>query len=340
MTFGETLVDDAAGAIAAHGVRAADVVIHKGAVVTEAHVAALKAAGVATIFVARLEDGDVGEDVAAHALARACAGPGVRVDAPFAGRANLRATHAGVVLAPVAGIDAVNAVDEAITLATLAPFAPAAAGDLIATVKIIPFAAPRADLARALACAPAARLAVAPYRGRAVAVLCTRAPGLKEATITKTLRALQDRLTPMDGRITFECRPAHAIGPLTEALRAAAGADLTIVFGASATADRRDVVPAAIEAAGGRIEAFGMPVDPGNLLALARNASGAPVLGAPGCARSPKENGFDFVLRRLMADLPVTGADLQRMGAGGLLKEIGSRPQPRSRTGRDGTGDG
>jgi molybdenum cofactor cytidylyltransferase len=37
-----------------------------------------------------------------------------------------------------------------------------------------------------------------------------------------------------------------------------------------------------------------MPVDPGNLLLLAELA-GKPVLGAPGCARSPKENGFDWV---------------------------------------------
>ena len=43
------------------------------------------------------------------------------------------------------------------------------------------------------------------------------------------------------------------------------GAELVIVFGASAIADRRDVIPAAIERVGGSIEHFGMPVDPGNL---------------------------------------------------------------------------
>ena len=74
------------------------------------------------------------------------------------------------------------------------------------------------------------------------------------------------------------------------------------MFGASAIADRRDVIPAAIEAVGGRIEHFGMPVDPGNLMLIGQ-ASGQPVLGAPGCARSPKENGFDWVLMRLLAGL-------------------------------------
>jgi molybdenum cofactor cytidylyltransferase len=100
------------------------------------------------------------------------------------------------------------------------------------------------------------------------------------------------------------------------------------VFGASAIADRRDVIPAAVEAVGGRIEHFGMPVDPGNLLLLA-DARGRPVLGAPGCARSPKENGFDWVLMRLLAGLPVPREAITGMGVGGLLMEIVTRPQPR-----------
>jgi molybdenum cofactor cytidylyltransferase len=55
-----------------------------------------------------------------------------------------------------------------------------------------------------------------------------------------------------------------------------------------------------------------------------------PVLGAPGCARSPVENGFDWVLMRLLAGLKVTRAELTGMGVGGLLMEIVTRPQPRT----------
>jgi molybdenum cofactor cytidylyltransferase len=105
---------------------------------------------------------------------------------------------------------------------------------------------------------------------------------------------------------------------------------MVLIAGASAITDRRDVIPAAIEHAGGRVEHFGMPVDPGNLLLLGRLADGTHVLGLPGCVRSPKVNGFDWVLQRLVADLPVTRSDIMRMGAGGLLKEIPTRPQPRS----------
>src|SRR5262249_22248058 len=134
-----------------------------------------------------------------------------------------------------------------------------------------------------------------------------------------------------------ERRVPHDADALAAALREmlATGAELVLVFGASAIADRRDVIPAAVEAVGGRIEHFGMPVDPGNLMLVA-DLNGRPVLGAPGCARSPKENGFDWILARLLARLPVTREDITGMGVGGLLMEIVTRPQPRETPQPDG----
>src|SRR5690606_10183172 len=98
--------------------------------------------------------------------------------------------------------------------------------------------------------------------------------------------------------------------------------------------DRHDVLPAAVVEAGGVVHHFGMPVDPGNLLFIGELADAAgithPVVGMPGCARSPKLNGFDWVLWRLLADLEVTRRDIMLMGAGGLLVEIAERGQPRA----------
>src|SRR5207302_4872038 len=132
-----------------------------------------------------------------------------------------------------------------------------------------------------------------------------------------------ERLAPAGAAIVAERRVPHDQRALARALEEVLreGAELVIVFGASAIADRRDVIPAAIEAVGGRIEHFGMPVDPGNLLLLAA-ARGRPVVGAPGCARSPKENGFDWVLMRLLAGLEVPREAITGMGVGGLLMEI------------------
>ena len=104
--------------------------------------------------------------------------------------------------------------------------------------------------------------------------------------------------------------------------------DPILVFGASAIVDRGDVVPAAVRAAGGEVVHVGMPVDPGNLLMVGRIGR-ADVIGVPSCATSVKLNGFDWVLQRLLANLPVGRAEIVAMAPGGLLTEIEARPQPR-----------
>ncbi len=332
MKFGPVRPADALGAIAVHSIREGAFVLKKGTVLGPDEVRVLEAAGIKEVVVARLEEGDVPEDMAAGELAKAVAGEGVHVERAFTGRANLFAESAGVLVVDERAIDELNAVDPAITLATLPAFAPVVPGKMIATVKIIPFSVPGETCERALktlrSSAPPVR--VAPYKIRKVGVISTMLPGLALKVIEKTLRVLAERLKPADAEIIDERKVAHDSGALAPAIEEMlqAGAELVIVFGASAIADERDVIPAAVTNIGGRIEHFGMPVDPGNLLLVAE-ARGRPVLGAPGCARSPKENGFDWVLMRLLAGLPVRRRDITAMGVGGLLMEIVTRPQPR-----------
>ncbi|MGP0088466.1 MAG: NTP transferase domain-containing protein [Xanthobacteraceae bacterium] len=332
MKFGPVAPASALGATAVHTIRQGALVLKKGTVIGAVEIAALEAAGIAEVTVARLEPGDVSEDVAAGEIALAAAGPGVRVDRAFTGRCNLFAEAAGVLVVAKEAIDHLNGVDEAITLATLPAFKPVVAGEMIATVKIIPFAVNGAQRDAALAAVRESvpLIRVAPYRIRKVGVVSTVMPGLSGKVVEKTLKVLAERLTPAGAIVIAERRVPHEQRALAQALEEvlATGAELVIVFGASAIADRRDVIPAALETAGGRIAHFGMPVDPGNLL-LVGEARNRPVLGAPGCARSPKENGFDWVLMRLLAELPVGRSDITGMGVGGLLMEIVTRPQPR-----------
>jgi molybdenum cofactor cytidylyltransferase len=332
MKFGAVPLAEAKGGIVVHAIRQDGIVLKKGSVIGDDEIAALRAAGLTEITVAQLEPGDVPEDVAAAEVAAAAAGDGVCVERAFTGRANLFAAAPGVLLVDQAGVDRLNAVDPDITLATRPRFAAVVAGEMIATVKIIPFAVSSAGRDRALAAARAAAplVQIAPYWVRKVGVISTVLPGLADKVIDKTLKVTAERLAPTGAAIIWDKRVPHERAALAQALDGLlrAGAEMAIVFGASAIADRRDVIPAAIEAIGGRIEHFGMPVDPGNLMLVAA-AAGRPILGAPGCARSPKENGFDWVLARLLCGLPVTRADITGMGVGGLLMEIVTRPQPR-----------
>jgi molybdenum cofactor cytidylyltransferase len=145
----------------------------------------------------------------------------------------------------------------------------------------------------------------------------------------KTIRVLEERLRPSGSMVSHEIRTGHDTASVSTAIaQLLPESDIVLVFGASAICDIDDVIPSAIRANGGRIEHFGMPVDPGNLMLLGE-AGGKPVIGAPGCARSPAENGFDWILQRLIAGRKVTAAEITGTGVGGLLMEIGGRPQPR-----------
>jgi molybdenum cofactor cytidylyltransferase len=332
MQFGEVAVAEAEGAILAHSLRFGAVSFKKGRVLSGADVAALSAAGVARLVAARLESGDIEENEAAFAVARAAAGGNIRTADPFTGRANLHATARGLLVFDRARLDRLNLIDEAVTLGTLPGHAIVEPKQMVATVKIIPFAAPReaVDACRKIATEGGPLIRVAAFQAKSVAMIQTRLPGLKESILDKTREVTEARLTALGCRLVRERRCAHVTGDLAAEIRDALGdSDMVLIHGASAILDRRDVIPAAIVVAGGEIEHFGMPVDPGNLLLLGR-IGGKPVLGLPGCARSPKVNGFDWVLERLVADVPVGREDIMRLGAGGLLAEIPTRPQPRA----------
>ncbi len=328
MKFGSVPVAEAEACVLAHGVSAGDVSFRKGRVLAAADIVALVQAGVATVMVARLEAGDVPEDVAARRVGEAVRGAHTDLSTATTGRSNLYAADRGLVLVDGARVNAINGIHESLTLATLAPFELVERRQMLATIKVIPYATPEWAVAKAEAIRDV--VGIAPFRPKRVALVSTTLPGMKAALLDKNRAVLDHRVEALGGSVFFETRVAHdadsVASAVAECLRQKP--DLLFVFGASATSDRADAVPAGIAAAGGTIEHFGMPVDPGNLLLLAR-VGATPVIGLPGCARSPKLNGFDWVLQRLCADVPVASGDIAAMGVGGLLKEIPTRPQPR-----------
>ena len=202
---------------------------------------------------------------------------------------------------------------------------------MVATVKIIPFAVPRDVLEEGLSVIGADPLIrVENFKHRKAGLIITKLPQTKPSLIAKSEEAIAERITDLEGDLVETLVVDHAVKPVSEAVLSlhAKGLNPILIFGASAIVDRGDVIPAAVENARGEVVHLGMPVDPGNLMMFGRLA-GASVIGVPTCARSPKLNGFDWVLARIMAGIHVSGQDIMDMGAGGLLKEILSRPSPR-----------
>lgn len=330
MRFGPIRVADAQGTILAHTVTAGDRAWRKGAVLSGEDVAAMERASLESVVAVVMEPGDINENDAAALIATALYAPGLDIRPAATGRVNIHALDAGVFVADRAGVDAINAVDPAITLATLPDLTTVVAGQMLATVKIVPFAVAGALARRAAGIASRAQaIGLRLFRPRRVGLVQTVLPSLKGSVLDKTARLTAERLARSGSVVTSELRVPHDETSLARAVAELAREnDMVIVFGASAVSNAKDVIPAAIGLAGGRVTRVGMPVDPGNLLVVGAVGAKA-VIGAPGCARSPKPNGFDWVLGRMLAGLDVGDREIAGMGVGGLLMEIESRPQPR-----------
>jgi molybdenum cofactor cytidylyltransferase len=330
MEFGPVAVDQAEGAILAHSVMRNGHRLRKGLVLGASDIADLRAAGIAQVIAARPGPDDVPEDTAAARLAAALvpdpAAAGLTLTDPFTGRVNLNAVGPGIVLLNTAAVHALNRIDPAITLATLAPFARVSAGTLAGTVKIITYAVPQAALAQAEALARRA-IRVQGVVRRSAGLLMTDVPGQEDKLIAKGRRAVEARLRALGMDLAGVVTVPHDTAAMARALAGLPGEMLLILTG-SATSDLFDTAPQALRVAGGTVARFGMPVDPGNLL-FHGSLGDRPVIGLPGCARSPALNGADWVLERLACGLALTDDDIAAMGVGGLLKEIPIRPQPR-----------
>lgn len=328
MKFGPVPVEEAKGAILAHSHKVAGGVLKKGVVLDAGHIAQLQESGARTVTVARLVPGDVHENDAALRLARALVPDpetqGLRLSGAGTGRVNLYATRPGILEVVTEAIAALNDVDPMITLATLPEWDRVEPGRMAATIKIISYAVPEIALRAAEEVAQSAmRVRSAQY---ATATLIETSTGT-EPMSEKGRGAIEARLERLGVVLSPRLQVPHKTAPLAAQLWDVPG-EVVLILTASATSDPADVAPAAVRAAGGTVTRFGMPVDPGNLLFLG-HLRDCPVIGLPGCARSPALNGADWVLERVLCGVDVSSQDIAAMGVGGLLKDIPTRPLPR-----------
>ncbi len=332
MRFGPVPVDQALGAILAHTMMPGGRRLGKGHVLTGDDITALRSAGVQSVVVATLGADDVGEDVAAARLAAALVPDGgmagIGLSKPHAGRVNLIATRAGIVALDADAIHRLNRIDPSVTLATLPVHQRVTPGTMVGTVKIIAYAVAETALAAACTAAQAA-IVVHPVTCRSAGLILTRASGPDAKLATKAREAIARRLTRLGMELAEVIRVPHTIPDLSVALGNLQG-DMLLILTGAATSDMHDTAPEALRQAGGVVARFGMPVDPGNLL-FHGTLGGRPVIGLPGCARSPALNGADCVLERMACGMVISDDDVAGMGVGGLLKEIPLRPEPRER---------
>jgi molybdenum cofactor cytidylyltransferase len=336
MKFEPVPLSEAKGKILGHNLAGANGqrLLRKGKPLTDEDLEKLRALGRSSVYVAEIEPDDVEENKAARRVAEAICGSGLHITGVASGRANLLADAVGVLRIDVDRLTQINECN-GITLATLTTHSPIHPRQIVATVKIIPYAVPESTVSMVEAISsgnsPIVRVDALP--SRSVGMILSGSTSIHEKLISD-FAPLRDRIGKLGSsviRTDFvaledESDEAELASMLKQQL--ASGIGMILLAGETAIMDSHDIVPRAVERAGGHVESVGAPVDPGNLLMLAY-IDHVPVVGAPGCARSKKTNIVDWILPRLLVGDRLTRRDIVSLGHGGLLQDISERGMPR-----------
>ena len=336
MKFAPVQLSRAKGKILGHNIADANGrrLLRKGKPLTEEDLEKLRALGRTSVYVAEMEPDDVDEDQAARRVAEAICGPGLHLSKASSGRANLLADEQGILRVDVERLAQINDRD-GITVATLTTHAPVLARQMVATIKIIPYAVQEAIVraAEGIAAGSHPVVRVDPLPSRSVGMILSGSTSI-HGKLVADFAPLQGRIEKLGSSVVRtdfvalddESDEAELAFMLKQQL--AGGIGLILLAGETAIMDSQDIVPRAVERAGGYVESVGAPVDPGNLLMLAY-IDDVPVVGAPGCARSRKTNVVDWILPRLLVGDRLTRRDIVALGHGGLLQDISERGMPR-----------
>ncbi|UCG26008.1 MAG: molybdopterin-binding protein [Chloroflexota bacterium] len=337
MRFEAVPIEQAEGHILGHNIAGGDGrrLLRKGKAVTADDIILLKTLGRRKVYVALIAPADIDENAAAERIATHVAGQGIRLSSAATGRVNMFASSIGVLRVEVSRLTALNNF-QGVTLATLPRHAAISAGRAVATLKIIPYALPKTivdQIADAATGKPIIYLT--PIASKRVGLILSGSPAAEErvtagfqTSLAARLERLRSRIERVDYVPLEDESGEHQLADVIQA-HVAGGIEMIILAGETAIMDRYDIAPRAVERAGGIVTCFGAPVDPGNLLMLAY-LDEAPVVGAPGCVRSPKTNIIDMVLPRLLAGDRLTQEDIIALAHGGLLEDVPERPLPRS----------
>lgn len=336
MKFAPVPLSEAEGKILGHNIAGADGrrLLRKGRPLTKEDLQKLHELGRTAVYVAQIEPDDVDENKAARRVAEAVCGRGLHISGVTSGRANLLADEQGVLRIDVERLVRINECN-GITLTTLLTHTPVYARQIVATIKIIPYAVRESVVSEIEDIAKGSNpiVRVDALLSQSVGMVLSGSNSLQQK-LSSDFAPLRDRIERLGSTVTrtdfVALDDEEDETALAEMLKqqVSIGTKLILIAGETAIMDTHDIVPRAVERAGGIVESVGAPVDPGNLLMLAY-LNDVPIVGAPGCARSRKTNIVDWILPRLLVGDRLTRRDIVELGHGGLLQDVRERGMPR-----------
>jgi hypothetical protein len=321
--------DELAGAVLLGPVRLPDATLPKGTRLDPAATRRLRDAASAGLLpesvpLAWPDPGDLHEDEAAGALARAVAGPGVDLRPPRQSRLDLVARRGGVLHVRTAELARLNAIDP-LEVFTLFHGQAVTAGQVVASVKVAPHLVPSALIEEGIRLArqEGALVDVRPYLALEVGAIAEEAMTADalarfEAGARMKVEALGSRFA---GTIVVGDRdPERAERGCRDAL-----AELVrqrrhpvVLVGGVSAGDPLSPFFGALASLGGEVLRRGVPAHPGSMIWLAR-LDQARLLGLPSCGMFSLATAADLVLPRLLTGEPLDAARLADLGHGGIL---------------------
>lgn len=293
----------------------------RGHIVRPEDVSKLLDVGKAHLYIMELEKGELHEEDAARRLARAAAGPNIRLTEPVEGRVNLVAEISGLVKVDPDLLYRFNALGDLI-LATIASNRYVEKGDVLAGTRTIPVVVSEDLISKAEEiCQGKPIVTILPLPSRRIHLIVTGSEvftgrikdGFEPVVRRKVAQMGSDleavKLAPDDpAKIAAHIRDSHQ-----------AGAEIILVSGGMSV-DPDDLTPEGIRQSGAKVECHGFPVLPGSMFLMAYLKE-TPILGLSGCVIHDPVTAFDILLPRLLAGDRITRSDIVSMGHGGLQRK-------------------
>ena len=300
--------------------------IKKGTVINEYLINLLLKNKIKSVFCAQLDEEDVEENKAVYDISKNIIGneqSNLNIQDPRQGRCNVISNINGLLVFDPEQLFSINSVTDEIGIASLKPYSYVKKNQIIASIKAIPFGIKR-ELLKKIVKKSNNCFKVLPFLKKNVHLIQSHNQNTLEKVLEKTVDITKKRLFSCGISKILEKKCNHEVVSLSKEIKNSIDeeADLILVFGASAICDKNDIVPKSLKENNGKILRLGMPVEPGNLILLGEIKNANKIIyfiGMPGCARSPKENGVDWILWRFFCGLRISNDNINSMGNGGLL---------------------
>jgi len=293
----------------------------RGHIVRQEDIAKLLDVGKRNLYVLELDNDELHEEDAARRLAKAAAGPHLKLTDPSEGRINLVAEISGLLKVDVNLLYRFNSLGD-LMMATLYGDRPVKAGTVVAGTRTIPVVVKEELVRKAEAlCAEKPIVSLLPMVPNKIHLVVTGSEvftgRIKDGFGPIVTRKVSELGSTVESVKLAPDDPDVIAGDIKNAKEA--GADIILVSGGMSV-DPDDKTPDGIRQSGAKVETHGFPVLPGSMFVMAYLGD-TPVMGLSGCVLHDQFTAFDALLPRLLAGEKITRADIMAMGHGGLQRQ-------------------